>query len=149
RLAGAGADVALDAWDADRTRALVEGIRDRRDVVLTNGPFLRVTANGAPIGGVARGGTVEVKLTVTTPPWIVVDEAEVRLASGARAGSSSVALTPKKNAQGALVAHATFSLRVKADDALVVIVSGKKPMRPVLSGDDAEISPWAMSGPIW
>jgi hypothetical protein len=22
-------------------------------------------------------------------------------------------------------------------------------MRPVLSGDDAEISPWAMSGPIW
>jgi antitoxin (DNA-binding transcriptional repressor) of toxin-antitoxin stability system len=148
-LAGSAADAPLDTWDAERSRALVEGIRDRRDVVLTNGPFLRVTANGAPIGGVARGGTVEVKLSVTTAPWVVVDRAEVRLARGPGAGTSSVALTPKKNAAGALVADATFSLRVKADDALVVIVSGTTPMRPMLSGDDAEISPWAMSGPIW
>ena len=50
---------------------------------------------------------------------------------------------------GALVAEASFKVRPKEDDALHVIVSGTTPMRPVLSGDDSEIAPWAMSGPIW
>jgi hypothetical protein len=120
-----------------------------------------VAANGTSIGGVAaaRGGAVEVKLTVVTAPWVVVEKAEVRLAVASprpgapapprEAQSNTLALTPKKNAAGAMVAEGTFTLKLKADDALVVMVSGTKPMRPVLSGDDVEISPWAMSGPIW
>ena len=42
----------------------------------------------------------------------------------------------------------TFTVRVAADDAFVVIVSGTRPMRPMFSGEDREISPWAMSGAI-
>lgn len=141
----------LAAWDAARSRDLVNAIRDTRDVVLSNGPFLSVAANGVGIGGVAspKGGTVEVKVTVTSAPWVVVDKAEVRRARTGSLVPSEVALRPKRAASGALVAHATFTVGVKEDDALVVIVSGTRPMRPVLSGDDAEIAPWAMSAPIW
>lgn len=150
RLARPPADEALDAWDGARAEDLVAAIRERRDVVLSNGPFLRVSANGAPIGGVAaaRAGAVDVKITVVTAPWVAVERAELRLASGA--AGPSAPLTPKRDARGALIATATFSIRANADDALVVIVSGTRPMRPVLSSaDDSEIAPWAMSGPIW
>ena len=141
----------LDAWDDARSQDLVRGVRETRDVVLSNGPFLAVSANGTGIGGVAstKGGPVAVRVTVTTAPWVVVDKAEVRLARTSEPAVAPVVLRPKKAASGALVAEASFSVRPTGDDALVVIVSGSSPMRPVLSGDDAEISPWAMSGPIW
>ncbi|MBX3205064.1 MAG: CehA/McbA family metallohydrolase [Labilithrix sp.] len=149
RVAGGGAPLA--AWDAARTEALVKGVRETRDVVLSNGPFLAVSANGAGIGGVSspRRGVVDVKVTVTTAPWVVVDRAEVRLVRGGVPAPAPAILTPKKSAAGALVAEASFAVRAKEDDALVVIVSGTRPMRPVLSGDDSEIAPWAMSGAIW
>ena len=56
---------------------------------------------------------------------------------------------PTRTPAGTLTGEARFSLKLDADDAVVAIVSGKKPMRPVFSGDDAEISPWAMTGAIW
>ena len=43
----------------------------------------------------------------------------------------------------------TFKVKVEADDAIVVVATGSKPMTPVLSGDAKEIAPWAMSGAIW
>ena len=145
-------DDALDAWDAARTDDLVRSIREKRDVILTNGPFLRVTANGTGIGGIAaaRGGNVEVKLRVTSAPYVVVERAEIRLAGTAKiVSASSVALTPRKSATGAMEAEATFTIQATADDAFVVIVSGTRPMKPMFSGDDREIAPWAMSGAIW
>ena len=143
-------DDALDTWDAARTDDLVKSVREGRDVVLSNGPFLKVTANGVGIGGVARGGQVDVKVHVTCAPFAAVDHAELRLAgSGKMIGQPQVALAPKKNAAGALEADATFTVRASADDAFVVIVSGPKPMRPMFTGDDQELTPWAMSGAIW
>ena len=145
-------DDALDAWDPARTDDLVRSVREKRDVVLTNGPFLHVTANGAGIGGVAaaKGGAVDVKVHVTSAAFAAVDHVELRLAgSGKVVGASSLALSAKKEASGALTADATFAVRVTADDAFVVIVSGPKPMRPMFSGEDEEIRPWAMSGAIW
>jgi hypothetical protein len=145
-------DDALDAWDEKRTEDLVRAVRSVRDVVVTNGPFLRVTANGAGIGGVARAnaGVVEVKVHVASAPHVAVERLELRTAGGARpVGDASVAVAPKPSASGALEADATFRLRAAQDDAFVVIATGSKPMRPVLSGDDKEIVPWAMTGAIW
>ena len=66
----------LGPWDAARTADVVRGVKGLRDVVLTNGPMLRVTANGAPIGGVAsRAASTVVKVHVESAPWVVVDEA--------------------------------------------------------------------------
>lgn len=132
-----------DAVNGARVPEVVTGVRAARDVVLSNGPFLRVT--GATLGGVMRPG--EVKVSVATAPWVVVDRAELRFASGA--APAAVRLTPSPNGKGALVATATFAVRPKADDAFTVIVSGTKPMRPVIAGPDADIAPWAMSAPIW
>ena len=145
-------DDALDAWDAARTDDLVRSVRERRDVVLTNGPFLQVTANGAGIGGVAaaKGGAVDVRVRVTTAAFAEVDRVELRLAgSGKVVGAASLALRPKKELSGALTAAATFAVRASADDAFVVIVSGPRPMRPMFAGEDKELTPWAMSGAIW
>lgn len=145
-------DDALDTWDAARTEDLVRSIRERRDVVLTNGPFMRVTANGAGIGAIApaRGGLVDVTVHVSSAAFAAVDRAELRLArSGQVVGAASVAVAPKVSARGAMEADVTFKVRASSDDAFVVIVSGSKPMRPMFAGEDQEIAPWAMSGPIW
>jgi hypothetical protein len=139
-------DDALDAWDDARTQDLVRGVRERRDVVLTNGPFLSVSANGAGIGGIARGTVVDVVVKVVSAPWIEVERVEVRTARGE---SKEIAVTQKPDGTGAHAAEARFSLKFAADDAFVVIASGKKPMHPVFAGDDAEVSPWAMTGAIW
>jgi hypothetical protein len=150
RVPHALADGALDQWDGARTQELVRTVRETRDVVLTNGPFLRVSAkssNTAPIGGLVRGGSVQVSVNVSAPSWIAVERAEIRLARAT--APPPVTLAPKKGAKGAMEAEATFSLRLTQDDAFVVIVSGTMPMRPVLSGEDADIAPWAMSAPIW
>lgn len=141
----------LAAWDAARTADLVRGVKVRRDVVLTNGPMLRVTANGAPIGGVAgaKSRVVIVKAHVECAPWIEVDTLRVVHArEGAPEQSKTVKLAPTKS--GAHAADAAFTVPVDGDDAIFVIASGTKPMTPVLAASDAkEISPWAMTGAIW
>ncbi len=145
-------DDALDTWDAARTDDLVRSVREKRDVVLTNGPFLRISANGAGIGAIAaaRGGIVVVKVRVTTTTFTAVDRAELRLAGGGQLlSASSVILAPRKGPSGALEADATFTVRASADDAFIVLVSGPRPMRPMFSGEDRELTPWAMSGAIW
>lgn len=142
-------DDALDAWDAARTSDVVRSIRERRDVVLTNGPFVTASVNGQGIGGVARaqGGAVVVTIRVTTASWDKVDRAEVRRAKGD--APIAVTLGPEKNEGGAIVREGTATFRATGDDALVVVASGTAPMQPVLSGDPDEIRPWAMTGPIW
>jgi hypothetical protein len=57
-----------------------------------------------------------------------------------------VAETPLPS--GAFAADTVFSLRVTADDAIVVEASGSAPMAPVVPGG-AETRPWAMTGAVW
>lgn len=143
-------EASLEAWDAARTADLVRGIKGLRDVVLTNGPMLRVSANGAPIGGVARGRSITLKVHVECAPWVQVDTVRVLRSSEPAAKPDDpkrVPLSPL--ASGAQGADVTFVLQFERDDALFVIASGSRPLSPVLGGDDAEILPWAMSGAIW
>ena len=145
-------DDALEGWDGARTDDLVRSVRETRDVVLTNGPFLRVIANGAGIGGIAtaRAGLVDVKVHVVTAAFAAVDRVELRLAgAGTVVGGASRAITLRKEGSGSFDSDVTFAVRASADDAFVVIVSGPTPMRPMFGGEDREISPWAMSGATW
>jgi hypothetical protein len=144
-------DSQLETWGADRTAQVVRGIKTLRDVVLTNGPMLRVTANGAPVGGIARGRLVKVKVHVESAPWVVVDEVRVLRASE-QGGVQRTDITQKPTSGGALAADAVFQVQVPSDDAIVVIASGTRPMSPVLpalAGESSEVSPWAMTGAIW
>jgi hypothetical protein len=147
----------LDAWDGARTDDLVRGVRVLRDVVLTNGPMLRVAANGVPIGGVARGPVVDVKVHVESAPWVVVDEVHVLRVSEASAGGAAAPTMPMpamaiKEAplpNGAIGADVSFTVRAATDDAFVVVASGPAAMAPIVPGPAVETRPWAMSGAIW
>ncbi len=147
-------DGPLDPWTPARTADVVRGVKVLRDVVLTNGAMLRVTAGGASIGGIARGPAFQVKVHVESAPWVVVDTLRLIRAGApdARDAASSQPIVEKPNPAGALAADATFTVRASRDDAFVVVASGTRPMTPVLgagAGGDAEITPWAMSGAIW
>ena len=152
-------DEHLGSWNAARNADLVSAVKTRRDVVLTNGPFLRVTAGGKAIGDVARagkgaaGGDLVVSVHVECAPWVVVDE--VRLVwigapgSSARPKDDVRAVTMIAQPSGAIAADVVFRARTSVDDAFVIIARGAKPMTPVLSGEAAEISPWAMTAAVW
>jgi hypothetical protein len=141
-------DGSFATWSPAREADLVRGVRERRDVVLTNGPFLRVTANGAPIGGVARvtaDKDVEVKVHVECAPWIEIDRIAIARASGAAVPPQSVTLRPTP--AGARAADATFHLHAAADDAFVVLAdSNAHPSAPANVDPDL---PRAMTGAIW
>ena len=142
-----GDDTQLDRWDASRTVDLVRGVKTLRDVVLTNGPMLRVSAAGAPIGGIAKGRTVTVKVHVECAPWIDVDTVRVLRVMSEDAPSASVKLVDTKS--GSRAADLELKITTSSDDAIYVVASGSKPMSPVLAGDPAELAPWAMTGAIW
>ena len=130
-----------------------------RDVVLTNGPMLRVLADEQPfprpslVGNVVRGKTVHLRVHVESAPWIVVDTVRVlhALDPDAKTGAETKNVVEAPNGRGALAADVTLTVHAKADDALVVIASGAQSMAPVLSDgtDPAETKPWAMTGAIW
>jgi hypothetical protein len=142
-------DSHLATWDASRTQDLVHGVKVLRDVVLTNGPMLRVRANGAPVGSVVRGPHVVVSVHVECAPWVDVDTVTLmRVTTDKRElAARPVKLAPTPG--GAMAADAYFSVVLQKDDALYVVATGTKPMTPVLAGDPKEIAPWAMSGAMW
>ncbi len=147
-----GDDTRLDAWSEARTADLVAGVRERRDVVLSNGPFLRVTAAGVGIGGLARGKRVEVLVHVEAAPWVDVREVEIQVVEAGRKdvvkiGPVQVKLAPTP--AGAAAADVKVPIAVERDAAFVVIARGGAPMTPVLAGDPAEITPFAMTGAVW
>ena len=140
-------DDALGAWDATRTAELVKSIRETREVVVTNGPFIRVKR--ASIGAVnASRGSITLDVTVTSAPWIEVKKLKlVRVSKNEPVVEREV--TMRAVPSGAMEATASFTLKVDKDDAVFVIASGDKPLSPVLPGDAAEIRPWAITGAIW
>ncbi len=148
--------------------ALIDGLRRRRDVILGNGPF--VTAR---VGEIEQGGLVslgpkplELRIHVERAPWMDVSELVLLVDGVARApialhGQPSatgslvddlrlrVVRTGKKKGATAAKGEAAAPLEIGADTFLTVVVQGKKPLVPVLSGDPAEILPFAMTAPIW
>ena len=145
------------SWDPSRTAELVRGVKVLRDVVLTNGPMLRLTANGVSIGGLARGHSVSVKVHVEAAPWVSVDKVKLMRANGsggagAAAGATKAAeqsVTLSVLPSGARGGDVSFQERFDADDAFFVVASGSAPLSPVLAGDERDILPWAMTGAIW
>ncbi|HEY2368772.1 MAG TPA: CehA/McbA family metallohydrolase [Polyangiaceae bacterium] len=139
-------DDALGAWDASRTGELVRSIRETREVVVTNGPFIRVKR--AQIGSVnAARGSITLDVTVTSAPWIEVKK--LKLVRVSKNEPIEKDVTMHAVPSGAMEASASFTFKVDKDDAVFVIASGDKPLSPVLPGDAAEIRPWAITGAIW
>lgn len=157
--------------------ALVDGLKKRRDVVVTNGPF--VTAR---VGNVSQGGLVSAResrekdrvdlvVRVERAPW--VDVSELVIWVGGEAGPPIPLAGSKKTDLGAIVDEVSIPIlmgklakgpaaskpvkgskdpapiRIAADSFLVAVVRGTRPLTPVLAGDPAEIAPFAMTSPLW
>ncbi|MEO7111224.1 MAG: CehA/McbA family metallohydrolase, partial [Polyangiaceae bacterium] len=138
----------VTGWDDARTNDLVHGILTTRDTVLTNGPFLRVSINGAPIGGLAKakGGNVIAHIVVSAAPWVSVDRVGIALASGAVIEKK---ISLKLTKSGETSARIDIPIHVTQDDAVSIYAAGDEPLSPVLSGDAKEIAPYAMTSAIW
>jgi hypothetical protein len=70
---------ALQAGVADAVAATVTGAQPR-DVVVTNGPFVQLTVDGAGLGRLAThagAGPLAIHVAVTTPAWAPVDTVEI------------------------------------------------------------------------
>jgi hypothetical protein len=142
---------------------LVRGLRTRRDVVLTNGPFVTIHVGDVEQGGLAtlpkQGATL--RIHVERAPWIDVNELILRVGKTVQ----TLPLVGKPGLRSALVddveaqlvrpsrslASKPQGLRalVSEDTFVVVQVRGQKPLEPVLTGDSSEILPFAMTAPIW
>jgi hypothetical protein len=138
--------------------SLVEGIRKKRDVVLTNGPFVTMRIGTVEQGGLAAIG--EVTIHVERAPWVDVSELVVWVGG---VPGEPIPLAGRASASGSLVDDVTIQLarrrklpagkprtiEVAEDTFLVATVLGKRPLEPVLTGDAAEILPFAMTAPLW
>ncbi|MEP7123252.1 MAG: CehA/McbA family metallohydrolase [Byssovorax sp.] len=142
---------------------LVAGLRTRRDVVLTNGPFVTVRVGEVEQGGLVtlpkQGATLSIH--VERAPWIDVTELSLRVGGVVQ----TVPLAGKPGPTGALIddvearlvrpgrtaepgAHGLRAV-VTEDTFVMVEVHGQKPLEPVLTGDPTEILPFAITAPLW
>lgn len=128
-------DASLEPWGAARSADLVNGLEGRRDVVVSNGPFLRVSANGVAPGGIAKGHDVVVKVHVECAGAACVESVLLLRARG-KAQSQSVKLAAlPSTARGADI---VFRVHAGQDDAFVVVALGS-----------AGIDVWAMTSAVF
>ncbi|MCS6913027.1 MAG: carboxypeptidase regulatory-like domain-containing protein [Myxococcota bacterium] len=112
----------------------------RGDLVLTNGPWLQVRANGASPGQVAAApdGQVTVAVTVLAAGFVDVRELEVWV------GSRRAAAVPVPPTGTALRYRGALRVTVDRDAPLVVVVRGNRPLGPLQPG----AAPLALTSPV-
>lgn len=128
---------------------LIRGLRERRDVVLTNGPFVRLTVAGVSPGGVARakGGHVTVNAHVERAPW--VDATSIAFVVGGEERPAIKLTGAKTTALGAKVDDVSARLAVPRDTFVLAVVRGERSLGPVVTGGPLSRPPFAMTSPVW
>jgi hypothetical protein len=132
---------------ATAAEALVEGIRRTRDVLVTNGPIVRVSVEGQGMGRTVavRGGKARLAIEVQAAPWVDVRALEV-LVGGVKARAIEVAPSTARVRYAGQV-----ELAVKGETFVVVVARGAKSMEPVVArrrGHPPPL-PMAITNPIW
>ena len=131
--------VASDDPAAFDERAFVEAVRKGR-VVVSSGPFIRLTAGGKGLGDTVAAGTVEVSIEVDAPPWVDVDRVEL-VRRGEVIGTWS---GPFPKGPHRFEIHTDRALR--KGDWILAIARGSKPMSYLYR---AGARPFAFTNPIW
>ena len=109
-------------------------------VIVSNGPFITLTAGDASIGDTIKPGNVDVTIEVRAPKWIDVSKVElldrgrlIRVFDGPFTGSGSRFLK-------------TFSVRVEKGDFLTAVVRGERDMEWLAR---KRAKPFGFTNPIW
>jgi hypothetical protein len=139
-----------DPEPADLTRAIVDGIKRRREVVfVTNGPFVKVSVAGRGMGQIAPAprGKARLDIEVQAAPWVDARRVEV-IVNGERRGKPIE--LPQAAAGQPLKWKGSSELKLGEDSWVVVTVRGDQPL-PILpqpEGTAASV-PFAFTNPIF
>lgn len=128
--------------------AILEGVKRRRDVIATNGPFVTVRAAGESAVGRTfarrRGQPLEVELVVQAAPWVDVDRIEI-YANGVLAGEP----LPVAPTADVVRFRATLRWTATTDTYYVIVVRGDASLAPVVPAGDTPVTPVAVVNPVW
>ena len=121
-------------------RDVVKGFQDRH-VVVSNGPFVTMTVNGAPIGSeIQASGSVSVALKVQVPNWLSVNRWQL-IANGEVLRQGPIQMESGNNTWST-----TLEVDLPQDAWLVTEITGDANMFPVLTPN--EIPPFDIGSAI-
>jgi len=130
--------------------ALVDGIKRKRDALVTNGPFVRVAIAGRGMGQLAPAprGKARLDVEVQAAPWVDARRIEV-LVDGERRGKPVEIPQPQPGAP--LRWKSAIELKVAEDGYVTVEVRGDVPLTPVLGQIEGTPPPLplAITNPIY
>jgi hypothetical protein len=123
---------------APTAAALVQAIRQKREALVTNGPFALVSISGKGMGQLAAAprGKVRVDVEVRAAPWVDAHKLEV-FVNGERRGKP----IDIPAGRGPVRYKGGHELKLDRDAAVVVIVRGETSLEPVLSRPEGAPAP--------
>lgn len=129
--------------------AILTAIKESRDVLVTNGPFVTLRVRGESAIGrtlaVRPGEVVPVEVIVQAAPWVDVDRIE--LLENGRPKGEPIAVTAGRDQ--VVRYRATWNLSTKRDSFFVVVVRGDDSLDPVVPTQDRPVMPLAITNPLW
>jgi hypothetical protein len=139
---GVGTDDPAQVTDAQ----ILDVVKKRKDVLVTNGPFFTLRAGGASAIGrhftLAPGASLGVDLVVQAAPW--VDVKRVQIYRNGRLVDTQPVVAPATS----VVRHRA-TLVLSEPGFYVVVVRGDASLAPVVPADLVPVTPIAVANPIW
>jgi hypothetical protein len=137
-----------DAGNIDPAK-VTEAIRSGR-MSTTTGPFLRMTANGYPMGSTisVHDPILDIHLDVQAASWIDLDTVRI-IQNGDEVASMQIG--PVGWCRGMEKTHVRprFRIKIPRDCWVVAIAEGDEPMIPYVMHGDRDILPLAIANPIY
>ncbi|MCD6415452.1 MAG: CehA/McbA family metallohydrolase, partial [Planctomycetes bacterium] len=133
-----------DAPTAAEIERAIAGLPDQPNAFVTNGPFIRATLNGKPIGSTqtVKEGKARLEVKVLAVPR--VDVSSIRIYRNGKLLRDY----PVLPGGGAIRAERVFDLPLEGDCWFVVEVTGDRPV-PFAGADGEAPRPWAVTNPFW
>ena len=130
---------------------VVEAIRSGR-MSTTTGPFIRMTANGHPMGSTisVHNETLDIHIDVQATSWIDLDRVRI-IQNGDEVASVDFMKEQVAWCRGMESSHFRPRIRVAIprDCWIVAIAQGDTPMMPFVMHDDRDVLPIAIANPIY
>jgi hypothetical protein len=134
---GVGTDDPAAVTDA----TILDVVKHRRDVLVTNGPYFTLRAKGASAIGRHFAGSVDVELVVQAAPWVDVTKLQL-YQDGRLVDTAPIARTSD-------VVRERRTLHLTKPGYYVVVVRGDASLAPVVPADLVPVTPIAVANPIW
>ncbi|RMG17973.1 MAG: hypothetical protein D6729_07825 [Deltaproteobacteria bacterium] len=127
---------------------LVDVVKRRRAVVVSNGPLVFLSSGKTGVGGTVRasaGEAVPVRVQVRAAPWVRFDTVEL-IQNGEVVRTLSVDPADRRVAR----VDVTWKLSFSRSGWVVAVARGEAPLAPVVVGrDDAAVTALGFTNPIW